>query len=206
MAITTTTDDRSLMIDQLTEGDYQAFLYDCDGTLADTMPAHKLTYIKVAADFGIKLDPAIIDELAGWSIPRVASEISARYNTPFDPDHFTTLKSDLFFKEYIDHVQPIEFVVEHLRRNAGKVKIAVVSGSNRQSVSRTLSVLGIDPLVEVLVCAGEASRGKPYPDPFLRAAELLGVAPEHCLVFEDGDPGEQAALAGGMKCIRIDKI
>ena len=61
-------------------------------------------------------------------------------------------------------------------------------------------------LVEVLVCAGETPRGKPYPDPFLAAAEKLGVAPEACMVFEDGNAGVQAAAAAGMKWIRIDKI
>ena len=57
-----------------------------------------------------------------------------------------------------------------------------------------------------LVCAGETERGKPYPDPFLMAAEKLGVKPEECFVFEDGDPGVQAAKAAGMQWVRVDQI
>ena len=96
--------------------------------------------------------------------------------------------------------------VNHLINHAGKVRIGVVSGGSREAVQKTLKVLGIDHLVEALVCAGETEHGKPYPDPFLKAALELGVAPEHCLVFEDGDAGIQAAEAAGMRWVRIDKL
>ena len=89
--------------------------------------------------------------------------------------------------------------MDHLKAHAGRVRIAVVSGSRRPTVERTLQVLGILDLVEVLVCAGETQKGKPFADPFLRAGELLGVAPADCLVFEDGVAGTMAAEAAGMK-------
>ncbi|HET7899246.1 MAG TPA: HAD family hydrolase, partial [Flavisolibacter sp.] len=80
------------------------------------------------------------------------------------------------------------------------------SGGSRSTVSKTLKTIGVDAYLDVLVCAGETERGKPYPDPFLEAAKLLGVKPQECLVFEDGDPGVQAATEAGMKWIRVDKI
>jgi len=82
----------------------------------------------------------------------------------------------------------------------------VVSGGSRSTVSITLSVLGLTDLIEVLVCAGETPNGKPHPDPFLKAAHDLNVDPKKCLVFEDGDPGTNAAEAAGMRWIRVDKI
>lgn len=190
----------------LTQGSYQAFLYDCDGTLADNMAAHKQTYVEVAKQYGIELDDTIVDELAGWPIKKVAAAISEKYQTRFDAEEFEYLKSKLFFEEYIEKIKPIDFVVEHLVAHAGKVKIGVVSGGSRAAIEKTLQVLGIRQLVEVLVCAGETPRGKPYADPFLAAAEQLGAAPEACMVFEDGDAGVQAAIAAGMKWVRIDKI
>lgn len=193
-------------LQEMSRGDYQAFLYDCDGTLADNMPAHTETYVRVAADGGVQLDGAIINELAGWPIGEVVKEINRRYNSSFDPEEFKRKKYKLFTEEYIENVQPIDYVVEHLIANAGKVRIGVVSGSHREAVSRTLQVLGIAGLVEVLVCAGDTPRGKPFPDPFLAAAEQLGVDPGNCLVFEDGAPGVAAAEAAGMQWIRIDKI
>jgi len=191
---------------KLTAGDFKAFLYDCDGTLADTMPSHKKTYVRVAAESGFVLDDSIVDELAGWPIADVVGAINKRYNTTFDPVAFSKRKDKLFFDEYVEQIQPIDYVVNHLKTHVGKLKIGVVSGGDRETVEKTLQVLGIFNLIEVIVCAGETPRGKPFPDPFLSAAEKLGVEPKDCLVFEDGDPGTKAAEAAGMKWVRIDKI
>jgi HAD superfamily hydrolase (TIGR01509 family) len=190
----------------LSQGPYKAFLYDCDGTLADNMHSHKAAFVKVADNYNIELDDTIIDELAGWPTPRIAEEISRRYETEFDPHEFAEQKSTLYKEEFVASTQPISFVVEHLKRAHGNVKIAVVSGGSRGTVSKTLRVIGVDKYLDALVCAGETERGKPFADPFLRAAELLGVNPEECIVFEDGDPGVQAAESAGMKWIRVDKI
>jgi len=195
-----------LRLSKLTEGDYEGFLYDCDGTLADNMPAHAESYVEVAKGYNVTMDPAIIDELAGWPIANVVAELNVRYNSTMDPEEFRTRKATVFAERFIEHVQPIDYVVEHLKANAGKVKIAVVSGGDRVAVERTLEIIGVSELVEVLVCAGETERGKPYADPFLKAAELLGVNPQKCLVFEDGNPGTQAAEAAGMHWVRIDQF
>jgi HAD superfamily hydrolase (TIGR01509 family) len=186
--------------------DYKAYLYDCDGTLADNMGAHKETYIRVAAAGGHIIEGDIIDELAGWPVLKVIEEINKRYHTDFDPHEFKTHKYRLFMEEYIDRTLPIEYVVAHLKMHAPSVRIGVVSGSGREAVEKTLRVLGIDSLVEVIVCAGETERGKPYPDPFLKAAKLLGVEPADCLVFEDGEAGVTAARAAGMGWVRIDQL
>lgn len=191
---------------QLTQGAYKAFLYDCDGTLADNMASHKAAFVKVAAQYGIELDDTLIDELAGWPTVLVAGEIARRYQTEFDPLHFSKQKSSVYIEQFIEQTIPIPFVVEHLKRNVNKVKIGVVSGGSRTTVSKTLEVIGVNGYLDVLVCAGETERGKPYPDPFLLAAEKLGVQPQDCIVFEDGDPGVQAAESAGMKWIRVDKI
>ncbi|PTQ99810.1 HAD superfamily hydrolase (TIGR01509 family)/HAD superfamily hydrolase (TIGR01549 family) [Mucilaginibacter yixingensis] len=204
---TTATDNQKFhKLQEMTQGDYEAFLYDCDGTLADNMPAHTETYVRVAADGGVNIDGTMIDELAGWPIVEVVKEINRRYDASFDPEEFNRLKYELFNAEYIEKIQPIDYVVEHLIANAGKVRIGVVSGGSREAITRTLQIIGVSDLVEVMVCAGETPNGKPFPDPFLAAAEKLGVDPKKCLVFEDGNPGVAAAEAAGMKWIRVDKI
>ncbi|WP_432711863.1 HAD family hydrolase [Pedobacter sp.] len=195
-----------LKLSALATGNYQAFLYDCDGTLADNMPAHTETYVAVAREQGVSFDPMLIDELAGWPIMDVVEEINLRYNAQLIPEDFKARKAELYAESYIDHIQPITYVVEHLKANAGKVRIGVVSGGDRSAIERTLAILGIRDFVEVLVCAGDTPKGKPFADPFLKAAELLGVDPEKCLVFEDGIPGVEAAKAAGMHWIRIDKF
>jgi HAD superfamily hydrolase (TIGR01509 family) len=203
---TATNDEKYKALCELTRGNYKGFLYDCDGTLADNMQAHKETYLKVAASQGVKINAEIVDEFAGYPIPLVVEQINKRYNVHFNPLEFERLKEEMFYNEFIPHTKPISFVVEHLKANAGKLKIGVVSGGARHVVQKTLEQLGIASLVQVLVCAGETERGKPYPDPFLAAAQKLGVLPNECMVFEDGDAGIKAAEAAGMKWIRIDKV
>jgi len=195
-----------LRLSALAEGDYQAFLYDCDGTLADNMPAHTATYVAVAKEQDVIFDPALINELAGWPIADVVTEINLRYKSNMVPEDFKARKAQLYEAEYISHIKPITYVVDHLKANAGRVRIGVVSGGDRSAIEKTLKILGISDLVEVLVCAGETPNGKPFADPFLKAAELLGVQPEKCLVFEDGLPGVEAAKAAGMHWIRIDQF
>ncbi|RCH56283.1 HAD family phosphatase [Mucilaginibacter hurinus] len=199
-------DNRLEALTNLSQGDFKAFLYDCDGTLADNMGAHRDTYVHIASKAGLTIDGDMIDELAGWPVVNVVEEINKRYNSTFDPVAFAQERQQLFFDEYIEKTLPIDFVVNHLKAHAGKVKIGVVSGGQRASVEKTLNLLVIRHLADVLVCANETPRGKPFPDPFLAAAEKLGVAPQDCLVFEDGDPGVQSAEAAGMKWIRIDKV
>jgi HAD superfamily hydrolase (TIGR01509 family) len=190
----------------LSAGNYQAFLYDCDGTLADNMPAHTETYLAVAKEHDVVFDPALIDELAGWPIADVVKEINHRYHANMIPEDFKARKAQLYEDEYIDRIKPITYVVDHLKANAGKVRIGVVSGGDRLAIEKTLTILGISNLVEVLICAGDTPKGKPFPDPFLKAAALLGVAADQCLVFEDGLPGIEAAKAAGMHWVRIDQF
>jgi HAD superfamily hydrolase (TIGR01509 family) len=192
-------------LDALTEGDYTGFLYDCDGTLADNMNAHKLAYQEVAAKYGVDLDLSLIDQTAGWPTVLVAAEISKRYSIVL-PESFAAEKSAVFVEKYIAQTKPVVFVLEHLKKSVGRVRIGVVTGGSRATVSKTLAVLGIAHLVEVLVCAGETPNGKPHPDPFLKAAHDLGLNPSSCMVFEDGHAGVQSAIAAGMKWIRVDQV
>lgn len=202
----TVTNEKLEKLLALSAGDYKAFLYDCDGTLADNMHSHKAAFVKVASTYNIDFDETIIDELAGWPTVLIAKEIMRRYNVEFDPEEFAKQKSSVYVEEFIQQTQPISFVVDHLKQSHGRVKIGVVSGGSRSTVSKTLKTIGVDGYLDVLVCAGETEHGKPYPDPFLAAAKQLGVTPEECLVFEDGDPGVQAAESAGMKWIRVDKL
>ena len=100
--------------------------------------------------------------------------------------------------------QPIQEVVDHLKKMASLGKrIAVVSGGRTKVVNETLEILGVRDLVHVVICAEDVKIGKPHPEPFLMAAEKLGVAPAQCLVFEDAEFGIQSAKAAGMDWIRV---
>lgn len=193
-------------LNELSKGDYQAFLYDCDGTLADNMALHTQSYLAAAAEEGLDFDPAIIDELAGWPTVKVVEEINRRYDAALIREDFSRRKVEIYRERYLPEIKAMDYVAEHLKANAGRVRIGVVSGGDRTTISKTLEILGLSELVEVLVCSGDTEKGKPFPDPFLKAAALLGVPPGKCLVFEDGQPGVEAARAANMHWIRIDQF
>lgn len=206
MSTVKTTDQKYESLTLLSAGDFKAFLYDCDGTLADNMGLHKKAWVHVAAQQDVYIEESIIDEFAGLPVPDVVVEINKRYNSNLHPEKFAEDREEMFLNEYMHQTQPIDYVVNHLKAHKGKVKIGVVSGSKRSAVKKTLTILGIADLPDTMVCAGETPRGKPFPDPFLLAAERLGVLPQECLVFEDGNAGTKAAEAAGMKWVRIDKV
>lgn len=185
---------------------YQALLFDVDGTLADNMHAHKAAYIATAEEYGVLLDPNLIDETAGWPTVAVAREIAVRYQVDFDVQVFANRKSAIFIERYIMDTKAIDYVRQVLYDSVRSHRIAIVSGGRRSTLSKTLAVIEVIGKYETLVCAGDTPEGKPSPQPFLLAAEQLGVVPEHCLVFEDGDPGVQGAIAAGMDWVRIDQL
>ena len=94
-------------------------------------------------------------------------------------------------------------MLEHIEAMHGRIPFAVVSGSRRASVVGSLTALHLLDKFDVLVCAEDYAHGKPAPDGFLLAASKLGVAPQHCLVFEDTELGIQAATAAGMQSVLV---
>ena len=185
---------------------YEALLFDVDGTLADNIHAHKAAYIAVSKEYGVDLDPDLIDETAGWPTVAVAREVCLRYNVEFDIEAYSKRKSQIFIEQFIRQTQPVEYVRQVLFQNVGKKKIGIVSGGSRSTLNITLDVIDVKGKFEAMVCAGDTQKGKPSAEPFLLCAAQLGVHPSTCLVFEDGDPGVQGAIAAGMGWVRVDQI
>ncbi|TJZ63489.1 HAD family phosphatase [Sphingobacterium olei] len=185
---------------------YEALLFDVDGTLADNIDAHKASYVAAALEYGLILDPDLIDETAGWPTIAVAKEISVRYGVDFDFAVFAKRKSAIFIERYVSKTKPIEFVRQILLDFEHTKKIGIVSGGTRSTLAITLDVIDVVGRYETLVCAGDTSLGKPSHQPFTLTAQNLGIAPENCIVLEDGDPGVQGAIAAGMSWVRIDQI
>jgi HAD superfamily hydrolase (TIGR01509 family) len=206
----------SKLLDQLNAaerklGEFQAYLYDCDGTLADSMMPHKEAWVEEiqrhAPEISSPVIHALIDELAGMPGTKTVDVINQRYSKNLDSEALSNAKESLFFSDYIHRVTPIDFVVEHLKARAARgAKIGVVSGGRTKVVNHLLKVIQVADLVEVVICAEDVKFGKPHPEPFLMAAERLGVSAVQCLVLEDANMGIQSATAAGMKSIRIDQL
>ncbi len=182
-----------------------AFIFDCDGTLADSMPLHyrawKEAFESCRARF--EFTPAIMHEMAGIGTIDSVVVLNERFGDTLDPERVVELMSENLGR--IHHlVKPIEPVMAVARAlHALKKPIAVASGGTVKHVRLTLGHIGADKLFDIVVTREDVARSKPHPDTFLKAAELLGAAPETCLVFEDSPFGIQAAQAAGMAHILV---
>lgn len=187
---------------QIPAGDFRAFIFDCDGTLADNMPVHFEAWSRTMEKFGGTFPEELFYKWGGVPTREIVGMLNERNGTTLQTEEVARVKEHCYL-EMIPRVRPRSEVVELARAHHGKIPMAVASGGHRDLVEPTLGVLGIGDLFSVVVTYGDYKNGKPAPDPFFKAAELLGVEPAHCLVFEDSITGIEAARAAGMCCVLV---
>ncbi len=186
----------------LPPGQFRAYLFDLDGTIADSMPLHYRSWMKAVEEAGGTFPEDLFYSLGGVPLPRTVEILNERLGYAMPPAEVARRKEVLYL-EMLPEVKPIATVVDVIERERGLVKFAVVSGSPRESIVRTLETLGLLGDFPVIVGAEDYARGKPNPEPFLTAAARMGVAARDCLVFEDADAGIASAEAAGMQWVRI---
>ena len=186
----------------LPPGDFKAYLFDCDGTVADSMPPHYIAWKRALDEWGASFTQ---EQFYGWGgLPSdVVIEILNKEQGLHIPAAALAIRKEEFYYESLPDLKAVPEVLEHVLEAHGRIPTAIVSGSTRESVVASLTALGLLGYFDTLVCAGEYVHGKPSPEPFLMAAERLGVAPEHCLVFEDAQPGIEGAKAAGMGWVKV---
>lgn len=187
---------------ELPVGDFAAYLFDCDGTIADSMPLHYKAWKQVLGEWNCEFSEERFYAWGGMPIVEIVATLNTEHGLSMPVAAVAKRKESLYF-ERLHELQPVPEVVEHILDQHGKIPFAVVSGSTRDSVEASLSTLGLLDRFDTFVCAGDYRRSKPHPDGFLLAAEKLGVTPDSCLVFEDTDMGIEAATAAGMKSVRV---
>ena len=186
----------------LPPGDFDAYIFDCDGTLADTMPTHYKAWTTALGEHARDFPEALFYELGGVPTARIVEILNERHGHTLPVKETVEIKEALFL-EMSHEIAAIEPVVALARKYHGVKPLAVASGGHRRIVHNTLRALGIADLFQAIVCAEDYQRGKPSPDPFLEAALRLNVAPERCLVFEDTATGIAAATAAGMQSVLV---
>jgi beta-phosphoglucomutase family hydrolase len=187
---------------EVPEKDFRAYLFDCDGTIVDSMPLHYIAWKKALAEWNCPFEEELFYSWGGRPVREIITALNEMHGLAMPVDSVAKRKESLYF-ELEDQLKAIPDVIEHIEAKHGHIPLAVVSGSRRTSVLHSLSALGLVEKFDVLVCAEDYARGKPAPDCFLKAAEQLRVAPEDCLVFEDTEMGIEAAKAAGMSWVRV---
>jgi HAD superfamily hydrolase (TIGR01509 family) len=175
----------------------KALIFDLDGTLADTMPVHFLAYKHILAGYGIQFTPEIFATLAGIPAVGTIEKLNEMFGTLMNAEEVGHYK-EREYEKIMHKMKPIEPVVNLAKQYHGVLPMAVGTGGYKRLAWKTMDILGLGKYFDILVSTEDVQRPKPFPDTFLRCAELMGVAPAVCEVFEDAHLGIQAAQAAGM--------
>lgn len=184
---------------------FRPVVFDCDGTLTDSETLGWEAMGEVLRRYGVEMTPADREVLAGASYAEDHAYFARRAPLP-DADRFWEELAEEMFRRFDEQLQAFEDAIDTLEVLAARgISLAVASNSPAPRLERTLAATGLSRFFSVAVSADEVVRPKPAPDVFLRAASLLGVEPEDCVVVEDTRTGVQAAQAAGMLAVLVDR-
>lgn len=180
----------------------QGLIFDCDGTLADTMPLHWEAWRDMAQRHGFEFTEERLYALAGVPSRLILKTLAEEQGIALDPVALSKEKEEAYLVK-LAQVGPIPGVVEIARQNHGVIPMAVASGGTHRVIEMVLEHLGIRQLFDAVVTSEDVEHQKPAPDIFLEAARRIGVPPERCRAYEDSDLGMQAIRAAGMDAVDV---
>ena len=183
----------------------KGLVFDCDGTLADTMPLHWRAWQVIAARHQFRLPQDRFYALGGVPSRDILKLLSAEQGLPFDPLAVAREKETEYLP-LIAQVEPINTVVRVAREHHGRIPLAVASGGTRRIIEQVLNHLGICHLFDAIVTSEDVVNQKPAPDIFLEAARRIGVPPRFCRAYEDTDLGMKAIRAAGMDAVDVREL
>jgi beta-phosphoglucomutase family hydrolase len=181
---------------------FKGLIFDCDGTLVDTMPLHFVAWKAAMQAVGITITEEQFYSFSGMPTVTIIQTLAKQQKVICDARAAAEEKERLFL-ENIESLEPIHSVIEIVHREKGRRKMAVASGGWKSVINQSLAAVGLDGMFDAIVGADDVEHGKPAPDIFLKAAERLNLKPEECLVYEDGNLGIEAAIAAGMQVIDV---
>ena len=189
----------------LPPGEFAAYIFDCDGTVVDSMPLHYRAWKAALAEWNCEFPEDLFYSWGGKPVRNIIADLNQIYSLtmPIDP---LAIRKEALYLAQLPSLKAIPEVVEHITAQHGRIPLAVASGSRKDSVVGSLTTVGLLDKFETIVSAGDYIHPKPAPDCFLLAAERLGVPPKDCLVFEDTQLGIQAATAAGMASVMVPLI
>ncbi len=185
--------------------DIQGLIFDCDGTLADTMPLHWRAWEMISRRHDLHFPEDRFYALGGVPSRDILKMLAAEQGRALDQLAIAHEKEDAYLP-LMAGIEPIHAVVEIARANFGKIPLAVASGGTQPIIEQVLEQLKIRHLFHAVVTSEMVIHQKPAPDIFLEAARRIGVAPEFCRAYEDTELGLQAIRAAGMDAVDVRKL
>ena len=191
-----------IKIDLIVNPKAKALIFDLDGTLADTMPIHYIAWKNAAAGYGIDFTTELFSQLAGIPLYPTVEKLNDLFGKNIDPKEMGDIK-ELEFEKNMHLTPEIKVVTDLVRKWHGKLPMAVGTGGSQRLSLKTLGIIGMKDYFDILVTSEDVAHFKPHPETFVKCAELMGVAPADCEVFEDGILGIQAARTAGMMVVDV---
>ncbi len=180
----------------------RALIFDCDGTLADTMPLHWQAWRTIQERHQFHFPEDRFYSLGGVPSRDILTMLKQEQRLEINPIAVALEKEETYL-DMLEHVEPVHSVVEIARAHRGQLPMAVASGGTRKIIQLVLEHLRIRDLFQAVVTSEDVLNQKPAPDIFLEAARQLGVEPAFCRAYEDTDLGMQAIRAAGMEAVDV---
>ena len=181
----------------LANGNFAALLFDCDGTLADTAELHHYAIAAATKSLGHDMPKEWYLDRVGLSLDQLLQEFKKLCGVQLHRKDLSPIEEEIYCRN-TSMIREIATVASIVRKNAGKLPMAVVSSSTRRMVIATLEALRLTPHFSAVITVEDIENPKPAPDGFLKAAQRLGIEPSRCLVFEDSQHGLDAARSANM--------
>lgn len=181
----------------------KGLVFDLDGTLVNSMPLHYEAYNHCLLPYNVEYDYETFQSRGGIPTKDTLLMIAADHQIEnFDVEQALTAKRN-YFDSQLNKVEPISVTFDLMKAYHGVLPMAIGTGSNRKTVTEVYELFSLADYIPLSVTANDVENFKPHPETFLKCAELIGIAPEYCMVFEDGLPGIEAAKTAGMEVIDI---
>jgi beta-phosphoglucomutase family hydrolase len=183
----------------------RGIVFDCDGTLADTMPLHWKAWNSITTRHGLHFPEERFYALGGVPSRDIIKMLCEEQDKQLD--HLAVAKEkEEAYLPFLPQVQPIEIVVKVAEANHGKLPMAVASGGMKHIIEQVLEHLRIRHYFDAVVTSEDVKRQKPAPDIFLEAARRIGIPPQNCRAYEDTDLGLQAIRSAGMEAVDVREL
>jgi beta-phosphoglucomutase-like phosphatase (HAD superfamily) len=183
----------------LAEGTFDALIFDCDGTLVDSAPAHLNSIQQALAPLGLTMSPEWYAPRHGLSPDGLLDAYEAEFKVDAIAREALWERNNAAFQASVPLIREITLIANIARQWHGRVPMAVASNGVIENVEATLRATNLLHLFSTIVTADDVAHGKPSPDVYLEAARRMNVSPTRCVVFEDSDEGLEAARRAGMK-------
>ena len=186
--------------------DMQGLIFDLDGTLVDSLPLHYEAWSYALAKYDYTLSKSDFKDFTGMPTIKIVEQLNEQYKLSLDPQVISQEKSAYFNAHLsVRTLPPITSITQVVWKYHTVIPMGIGTGGNRETVQDILKVLNMEGLFHPVITADDVTHHKPHPETFLKCAEQMGVRPEKCVVFEDGELGMRAARELGMTVVDVNE-